>query len=154
MEKFRLINMTDFVLEVNKGNEEDIFVDYSKIINYAQFLKKPLNLGMFVPCDLEGNELTYPIYNTNHSDDCYCRKCEEETKRCESQKEKYEKAQERVLFKDINIIRNKENFFIIEPKKGTVFLRILKTNTKTNVESLFRLLTDIELTESGIKQFM
>lgn len=54
----KLISMTDFVLEQNKFNlyknsEEEIR-------NYANFLKQPLEKGMFVPCDEDGNVLEEP----------------------------------------------------------------------------------------------
>lgn len=143
----KLQSMTDFVLEVNKGNEEDIFIDYSKIINYAQFLKKPLNLGMFVPCDLEGNELTYPIYTTNHSDECYCNKCEEETRKCELQQKQYREAKERVLFKKCSTMQQGENKIVLCNDVG-----IWYTWTNRIVEDLLK--ENIELTESVIKQFM
>jgi hypothetical protein len=47
--------MTDFVLEQNK--EPYFYYDslWNKVIAYANFLKQPLTLGMFVPCDSNGN---------------------------------------------------------------------------------------------------
>lgn len=54
MEKFILKSMTDFVLEqlkITQSNSEF----KSSIKNYAEFLKQPLELGMFVPCDEDGN---------------------------------------------------------------------------------------------------
>jgi DNA-directed RNA polymerase delta subunit len=46
----KLIEMTDFVLEQNK--EPYFYYDslWNKVIAYANFLKQPLTLGMFVPC--------------------------------------------------------------------------------------------------------
>jgi hypothetical protein len=53
----KLISMTDFVFnqdEINGGfGQEEI----DKVWNYAKFLKQPLILGMFVPCDFNGNIL-------------------------------------------------------------------------------------------------
>lgn len=53
----KLILMTDFVLEQQKAtaSETPLLKPLKKIFNYANFLKQPLTLGMFVPCDLEGN---------------------------------------------------------------------------------------------------
>jgi len=52
-----LISMTDFVLEQRKIHQGD-FEDLSDLyFRYANFLKEPLELGMFVPCDEEGNVL-------------------------------------------------------------------------------------------------
>jgi len=55
----KLISMVDYVLE----NEKQPYIEgtkYKDIINYASFLKQPLTLGMFVPCDLDGNVLEDP----------------------------------------------------------------------------------------------
>jgi len=94
----KLISMTDFVLEQVeecKFNSDGRF--HSRIINYANFLKQPLKLEMFVPCDAEGKvidaepcslgmfEKGNPFY------DVYL----------ESQKQ-WDKAKERVLFEGFN----------------------------------------------------
>ena len=50
----KLISMTDFVLE----NAKQPYVEgtkYKDLVNYAKFLKQPLKLEMFVPCDEDGN---------------------------------------------------------------------------------------------------
>jgi DNA-directed RNA polymerase delta subunit len=56
----KLISMTDFVLEQNK--EPYFYYDslWNKVIAYANFLKQPLTLGMFVPCDSNGNVVKKP----------------------------------------------------------------------------------------------
>ena len=53
----KLIPMVDFILEQNEihytiQSEEQAFYI---IVNYANFLKQPLELWMFVPCDDNGN---------------------------------------------------------------------------------------------------
>ena len=51
-----LIGMTDFALEQgNPSNTDSQFAD--KVMAYANFLKQPLELWMFVPCDEDGNVL-------------------------------------------------------------------------------------------------
>ena len=62
-----LIPMTDFVLRINEIEKEiDQFFDSWRmkqlriIENYAKFLKQPLKLEMFVPCDENGNILEEP----------------------------------------------------------------------------------------------
>ena len=62
-----LIPMTDFVLRINEIEKEvDQFFDSWRmkqlriIENYAKFLKQPLKLEMFVPCDNDGNILEEP----------------------------------------------------------------------------------------------
>ena len=68
METFRLISMTDFVIRkykdelVHSGeNWRDFLEKYARITkSYADFLKQPLQLGFFVPCDENGNVLEEP----------------------------------------------------------------------------------------------
>ena len=61
--------------------------------SFDNFIQQPLTLEMFVPCEEE------PIYTTNHSDECYCRKCEDETRRCIDLQNKRRQAEKYVLFK-------------------------------------------------------
>lgn len=50
----KLISMTEFVLnQENPSNTDCQFAD--KVMSYANFLKQPLQLWMFVPCDEDGN---------------------------------------------------------------------------------------------------
>jgi|688.fasta_scaffold717292_3 hypothetical protein len=72
-----LISMTDFVLEQRKIFKTDNIRRFWACENYAKFLKQPLELWMFVPCDSEDNVLEEPISH---------------------QLETYEKAKERCLF--------------------------------------------------------
>ena len=66
----KLISMTDFVLEQselktkNTELELGLLKSVQLIYNYANYLKQPLTLGMFVPCDEDGNVLEEP----NHLD--------------------------------------------------------------------------------------
>lgn len=57
-----LISMTDFVLEqsIKINGEKSKIISYDKIENYANFLKQPLKLDMFVTCDEDGNVLEEP----------------------------------------------------------------------------------------------
>lgn len=68
----RLISMTDFVLEQSKEIKSEMigygeFID--KVVKYANFLKQPLKLEMFVPCDEDGSILSEP--KCNHSFDIH-----------------------------------------------------------------------------------
>ena len=50
----KLISMTDFVLEQSKkimNCELTHLESHHQIVDYANFLKQPLKLEMFVPCD-------------------------------------------------------------------------------------------------------
>jgi hypothetical protein len=130
------MSMTDFVLQ------QDItdIKQRDSIVNYANFLKQPLNLGMLVPCDNDENILEEPIYTTNHSDGCYCKECEEETKRCSNLQNQYQKAKEKVLFEGF------ENSTIDELK---IMFKICKLNI---IEDLLNYKEEIQLTENAIKQ--
>lgn len=60
--------MTDFVLHHSKNapltNYHEVNENFvNKVITYAEFLKQTLYLGMFVPCDEEGNALEEPVYS-------------------------------------------------------------------------------------------
>ena len=98
--------MTDFVLQQgNPSNTDSQFAD--KIMSYAHFLKQPLTIGMFVPCDEDGNVL----------------------EECDKIKE-YRKAKEKVLFEGL------EKFFF-ELKEHDVFVVNEKIfSTKDFVENL------------------
>lgn len=55
----KLQPMTDFVLEQSKRiNDPEILARL--FVSYATFLKQHLTLGMFVPCDADGNVLEEP----------------------------------------------------------------------------------------------
>lgn len=85
----KLISMTDFVLEqLNVQQSTSEFKETIK--NYANFLKQPLKLEMFIPCDEYGIPMEKPKIS--------CATCEKCT--CSSKYfQDYEKAQEKVLFK-------------------------------------------------------
>ena len=55
-----LIPMTDFVLKYYSDETMDELQILDLINNYATFLKQPLKLEMFVPCDENGNILEEP----------------------------------------------------------------------------------------------
>ena len=50
------MSMTSFVLEIEKQPYVE-GTKYKDLVNYAKFLKQPLKLEMFVPCDENGNVL-------------------------------------------------------------------------------------------------
>lgn len=88
------------------------------IKNYAQFLKTPLTLGMFIPTDLEGNVLEEPIVGKQYYENVY----DENSKARIQEIKEYEKAQERVIF---------EGFELIEVDLiGSGFYHIVKSQKK------------------------
>ncbi|MCT3642303.1 hypothetical protein HZR07_17040 [Elizabethkingia anophelis] len=57
----KLIPMTDFVLSILNNTSPNNFVKGVESIRaYAEFLKQPLALWMFVPCDEGGDPMEYP----------------------------------------------------------------------------------------------
>ena len=130
----KLISNTKFGYALLKTTVTDY--EYRTIRQYYdEFLSRHLNLGMFVPCDEEGNVLNGRICDFN----------------------KYEQAKERVLFKGFEIIIGKH------PTQHTLFL--VSNNEvighKKDWEDTFDLyyetiedlsILDLTLTENAIKQ--
>lgn len=105
----KLIPMTDFALEQEKKfNQWEKTFDSSnsfwKCIKYANFLKQPLKLEMFVPCDKYSNFLEEPLQE--HYTDCTE---EQNAKDWLYNLEKYQQAKEKVLFEtnyELHIIKD------------------------------------------------
>ena len=118
-----LIPMTDFVLRINEIEKEiDQFFDSWKmkqlriIENYAKFLKQPLKLEMFVPCDDDGNVLEE--YKRSEAEiladkNSYCRYISKE-------EDKWHKAKEKVLFEGFKIYDYKLNVFFYLGRRKTL----------------------------------
>lgn len=147
----KLISMTDYVLE-NITEVSDItnfsysLLKLKKVKNYANFLRQPLTLGMFVPCDDAENVLEEPFWQVEFE------KGKVASINLIEKSKQYQQAKSKVLFEfdgGINLIRNKENFFIIEDKNG-VYLRTLKNNTSNTVESLLKFSVEITLSQPAI----
>ena len=138
----KLISMTDFVLEVlNRDfpyNEVKILTQMS---NYANFLKQPLKLEMFVPCDDEGNILEEPKNMADAILDG------DSGKDWANKSVKYEEAKEKVLFEGfIPCITN--NIQSVYHEKTTVFFEL---RDGKNIESISRS-GKIQLTPTALKQ--
>ena len=116
-----LIKMTDFVLEQgNPSNTDSQFAD--KVMFYANFLKQPLKLEMFVPCDDEGNIITLP-------NACIC------TDLCRLCK-KYQQAKEKVLFEGIPF---EEAYYILSQRENKAIEDLARFNitlTKSAIKKL------------------
>ena len=136
----KLISMTDFVLE----QKETYTLDYpqimwyqyeitklNKIRNYANLLKQPLELWMFVPCDDNGNIKKEPLkrdYNTVNINNSYFKE--------------YQQAKERCLFEGFVI----KDCLLIN-KKNIIVINYLSDKTIEHIVN-----NEIELTETAIKQ--
>ena len=88
--------MTDFVLkQMNEVMLDRTGAVCARLGNYAQFLKQPLKLGMFLPCGDMGNVLSDPGLIPSY------------------ELEQYRKAKERVLFSGFDIISIEDNCLYI-----------------------------------------
>ena len=100
-----LIPMTDFVNNVgNIENYPSHENALSWIYNYTTFLKQPLKLEMFVPCDEEGNVLEEPKIEEEYVD-------EHTTQIFAQYQYDLDKAKEKVLFEGFKIYDYKLNIF-------------------------------------------
>ena len=92
----KLISMSDFVLEQEKDFNTGVigWKEYTNnTINYAKFLKKPLELWMFTPCDRTGDVLTVGENCEEHYYQTRKKRCLfEGFEFCESQREGIEKG--------------------------------------------------------------
>ena len=94
-----LISMTNFVLNVEKSDdyknwksESDEWVN--RCVNYANFLKEPITLGMFVPTDKNGIPFKGKPLSPN---------TDAEWIRWENEQEEFYKAKELVLFANFEV---------------------------------------------------
>ena len=139
----KLISMTDFVLNQKQSESfnEKTFINESlisleKIRNYANFLKQPLNIGMFVPCDDEGNFFEEPK-KEEYFDDGFNFEFNQKYFKDVVLKEYY-KGKEKVLFENIPIYQAK---WLVNSFSTIEYLSDI-SNT----------ITPIYLTKSAIKQ--
>ena len=122
--------MVDYVLHDDViFKEKRTFKDL--VLNYATFLKQPLELWMFVPCDEDGNVLIEPI----GQNPIYWSR-------------EYQKAKERCLFEDciydeeMQVIRKDYGIDLFYIPKHELFT----IETMTNY--------DLKLTQTAIKQIL
>lgn len=123
----KLTSMTKFVLQekekfskLGKENYDNtcLVKSYDIVFKYAEFMCQRLELGMFVPCDEEGNvlkEITEPNKSDYWSDNDTVFSAELYRNNLEEFK-KYKKAKEKVLF---------EGFSLGEYSNGTQYIRQL-----------------------------
>ena len=135
----KLISMTDFVLQEKTGGQQvnpitsQLYYELRIIKKYADFLKQPLKLEMFVSCDDNGNVLEDIIGNGmiyNYSEKVT----------------QYEQAKEKVLFEDFEIATNKEGEKLILGDYTCLKVSDLENGT---IEDLTKYVT-IKLTNQAI----
>jgi len=142
-----LIPMTDFVLREQKNIMWDSF---NKVVRYANFLKQPLTLGMFIPCDEDGNILKEPKFVSP------------EGVKWEDYVKQFEQAKERVLFEGFEVTKEEGVFYIQKNdielwynKKADMWEH-LGEDVYWDIESLSKysenICTTIKLTDNAIKR--
>lgn len=156
-----LQSMTDFVLEQNEialskiitAETKDSISDcidadfnFRKIIsNYANFLKQPLTLGMFVPVDKHGVVLQ-PLQFCCTGSDCGCMGMPVNVG-SQGEIDEYYEAKERVLFEGVEL-KSKTEYSWMFAINGKFPFIIRK---KMIIEHLLIYGTKLELTPSAIK---
>jgi len=145
------MTMTEYVCEISKEftihtNMKSPVVHLEKLWIYANLLKRKLELGMFIPCDLKGNVLEEPEpFDTNlwNMDD------HEGFEDCVE----YHQALDRVLFEDWSILDKNDSGIVIECGNGYELLYYPDSKTFLEygtIEDLTNL--GIHLTSTGEKQ--
>ena len=110
--------MTDYCQEVNKEfmmpkNTFDKNEWFGKILNYSDFLKQPLTLGMFVPCKLVDSvwviseePLFYEQWSTHKDRYPYA-------DWAHVKGNEYQEAKDRILFEDWKVIKKEKSYILI-----------------------------------------
>ena len=84
----KLISMTDFVIEnenMVKQTESEMSKNLFKLAQYAHFLKQPIQLWMFIPCNENNETITerhYSYFDNENEHEDYCNEMEEAKQRC------------------------------------------------------------------------
>lgn len=136
----KLISLVEYCQEVSKEfiapkKPFDKNEWFGKILNYSDFLKQPLTLGMFVPCFTDGTVFSKFQLEILDSEDLVT-----------ELREAYKQAKERVLFKDCGIMDD----WFIQFHDGYLFCNIHNIVNYT-MEDLAQY--NLELSQSVIKQF-
>ena len=145
-----LIPITNFVNNVgNMENYPSHENALSWIYNYATFLKKPLKLEMFVPCDDEGNILEEPKIEEEDID-------EHTTQIFAQYQYDLDKAKEKVLFEGFKTYDYKLNVFFYLGRRKTLSYDKKRKDFITigllpeTVEDLINISSQIKLSQTAL----
>jgi len=144
----KLISCTDFVLEqIGIYNTYESELELKTIRSYAIFLKQPLKLEMFVPCDDEGNVVKKP--KMLYYDSMTGWSCPQDEIDYEDKMRPYEQAKEKVLFEGCSISKlMPDNYYQVYCDSDRILW--LSWNKSKTIEDL--ILSNLTLTESAKKQ--
>jgi len=149
----KLIPMTDFVLkqgcigmEVQSISHQhsDRTRRFYLIQSYAKFLKQPLKLEMFVPCDEDGNVLEKPLESDYDNYDLIEGGNVVDYEQFGGACENYNKAKEKVLFEGCSM------FDKINISFGNGYLLNSNHLNELKIEDLIKL--NLTLTKTALKQ--
>ena len=144
-----LIPMTDFVLKYYSDETMDELQILDSINNYANFLKQPLKLEMFVPCDEDGNVLEEPKIEEEYVD-------EHTTQIFAQYQYDLDKAKEKVLFDGFKIYDYKLNVFFYLGRRKTLSYDKKRKDFITigllpeTVEDLINISSQIKLSQTAL----
>ena len=164
MEAFKLVKMTDYVLNIEKRTTHP-YEAIELTLNYANFLKTSLTLGMFIACDEDGNPLInwvecsgYVILYQNEIDIMNkMHKISEDDVFgfIKYEGSKYQEAKERVLFEGFSL------YYSVLDESNMLKLKKHSKEELFNADALFRLYETIEdltqynltLTQNAVNKF-
>lgn len=147
----KLMSMIEFVFFVQTYSEEPLtdLQILNKITSYAEFLKQPLTLGIFVPVDEKGNVLKEELKYSFAT----------EESNAGIRHKNYREAQNKVLFEGFNIVKSDietlNHTIFVENKKGEQvgYNKSWEDNWNfygITIENLVGF--ELELSESALKQ--
>lgn len=144
----KLISMVEFINKIgNSTLHESCEKDLAKIYNYCAFLKQPLQLGFFIPCDKDGNILENQSCNKSCSPSDFSENGKCGNNGCYNLSKKYEQAKERVIFNDCKLLDDRDDCYIVS---GNSYLfKVYKNSEK--IEDLIPY--NLTITENAIKKY-
>lgn len=103
----KLIKMTDYVSQkrdfIDKMmNDQDRLTILQCIFDYSEFLKTPLNLGMFIPCDENGNVLKQPNNYRRFTSKDFLNENPKMSEKWIKECQDYKIAESKILFKNFD----------------------------------------------------
>lgn len=135
MKTNNLIPVEDYNILIDDKTETSI--EYRlQTLDYAFFVKQKLTLGMFIPCDEEGNKIEQPTtYGERGS---FVRGKEHERKI-----KQFKKAQEKVLFKGFQIKEVSNVLISILNKKIIIYFDIQDDTIMVKGKSYYKTISDL-----------
>lgn len=112
---------------------------FNKVVGYANFLKQPLQLGFFIPCDKDGKPLSEP-YLIEGNEQYYGAEMDE-----------YQQACDRVLFEGFEYKMYESGYFSIYSKRlGVIYT---SRDNKFSYKTIDDLSGKVDLVKKVAEQF-